>query len=135
MLSVMPRENAARAQRADAGEGHLAERELAAPTGEHRHRDRADREREDDRVGEVVRRLVDDERQRRSRRASATPAMSCGMRRTHQISRSRSGTGGTRGANEKLSPPASSARLMRGDEHEHEEEQHELHEARSRSGS
>ena len=50
------------------------------------------------------------------------------MRRTHQISRSRSGTGGMRGANAKLSPPASSARLHARDEHEHDEEQHELHE-------
>ena len=44
---------------------------------------------------------------------SAMPATTCGMRRTHQISRSRSGTGGTRGANAKLSPPPSSARLIR----------------------
>ena len=57
------------------------------------------------------------------------------MRRTHQISRSRSGTGGIRGANEKLSPPASSARLSDATSTSTSEEQHELHEAGLRSGS
>ncbi len=46
-------------------------------------------------------------------KSSARPATSCGIRRTHQISRSRSGTAGTRGANEKLSAPVSSRRLIR----------------------
>ena len=57
------------------------------------------------------------------------------MRRTHQISRRRSGTGGTRGANAKLSPPDVVGAADARDEHEHEHEQHELDEARRRSGS
>ncbi len=50
--------------------------------------------REDLRVGQVARRLVHDQRQDRSRPTSPSAPTSCGMRRTHQISRRRSGTGG-----------------------------------------
>ena len=58
MLTETPRTNAAALERAEAGERHLAERQLTAPPGEHRDRDRADREREDDRVRLVVLRLA-----------------------------------------------------------------------------
>ena len=42
--SACPRVSAAATQRAEPGERHLAERELAGPAGQHRERQRADRE-------------------------------------------------------------------------------------------
>ena len=124
----MPRIERGGGERAEAGERHLAERQLAAPAGEHDDRDRAQREREDRSVRLVARRLVGRAAAARSRPSSASPATSCGIRLTHQISRSRSGTAATRGANWKLSPPTACRAAHPRDEHQHREEQHELHE-------
>ena len=63
MSTLMPRVNAGREERADAGEGHLAERQLPRPAGEDRERQAAQGEHEDRRVQQVPRRLGDDERQ------------------------------------------------------------------------
>ena len=92
-----------REQRAEPGEGHLPERQLARPSGEDRQRQPADREARDRRVQQVPRRLRDRgaagaiAQQPAARRA--TIALS---RRTHQTSRSCSGISRTLGANENV---------------------------------
>ena len=99
-------------ERAETGERHLPERELTAPTGQHDDRDRAQREREDDRPRLVPLRLVgeqrhddrDEQREARDRSAAGGAPTRCCL--------SRSGTAAIRGANWKLSPAACASRLL-----------------------
>ena len=129
MFADTPRDSGRRGQRADAGERHLPERELTAPTGEHDDRHRADREREDHRRTSGGGPTGPTSSGTMSATSSANPATSCGMRRTHQISRSRSGTGGDpRREREALAAGLSSRAADARDEHEHDDEEQELHE-------
>ena len=100
-------------QRADAGERHLAERQLPGPAGEDRERHAAEGEHEDRRVEQVARRLGHDERQHdrattqheRARRGrGCAPTRRC---------RSRSGIGRRFGVNENVCVSPAPLRLWK----------------------
>ena len=131
MLNVTPRIERGRAQRAEPGERHLAERQLAGPAGEHGHRDRAHREGEDRRPGLVVRRLV-------GRRAAARSAPRAARARrraaacaapTRSRAAARAPAAIARREREALAAAPVVGAADPRDEHQHDEEQHELHEA------
>ncbi len=94
-------------ERADAGECHLAERQLPRPPREHRQRQRADGEGGDRRVHDMLGGFVNTNGARIARPSSVSMVIRSRCR-TQKIERSRSGMTSTRGLNENTaSPPRS----------------------------
>ena len=94
MSTLQPAGERGGEQRADAGEGHLAERELARPAGEHGEREGADREARGSscRAG-AARAAVTTSGRIATASTSTSRAPMRSIWRTHQTSRSRSGIG------------------------------------------
>ena len=89
-------------ERADPGERHLAERQLAGPPGEDRQRQPQSAKHEDRGVEQVPRRLGDDDRQDDRGDPEQRPGPSRSSWRTHHDRRSCSGIGRRFGANENV---------------------------------
>ena len=118
-------------ERAEAGERHLAERQLAGPPGEHDDRHRAEREARGSIVHVWCRSDWSDEQRQRPRATSERERRptSCGSRRTHQMLAQPLGhRGDARRELEALAAGLRRARLTRATSTSTSEEQHELHE-------
>ena len=119
-----PRVRAGGEQRGDAGERHLAQRQLTGPTGEDGQGQRADGEREDRGVEKVPRRLRDDQGQRDGHRERDEQDEPVEVPHPEDLPESLGHGVDPRGEGERLAFGALPA--LESDDEQHHEEQHDV---------